>query len=222
MADEELWFYKREDLPIKRYKHLLLFKKPAKRKTKGKVKRKETPMVKVGKAYVHCAVPECRVAVFCGWRDESSGKGLNTCQEHLHKHSDKSDPFNFYSLLEIPVPQPKRKDRDTMAKKKKTSKKVDGVGSRIAAIFSKKGVRVNTRGIEVLLNKGKKPDQQTSIHAIRAATKGMIKAKELVVVEVVGKQFVLAKFGTPKTKVAKAAKKKVAKKKVAKKKKAKK
>lgn len=107
-----------------------------------------------------------------------------------------------------------------MAKKQKKAKKANGVGVRIAAMFTKKGVKMATREIEKVLNKGKKPDQQTSIHAIRAATKALIADKQLVVVEVVAKQFVLAKYGTPRTKSAKVAKSKP--KKAAKKKKAKK
>lgn len=153
-----------------------------------------------------CAVPDCNRPTFCGWRDERSGKGLRTCQEHLHKHYDKGDPFDFYLLLKIRRPQPKRKDVDTMAKKKK-AKKANGVGVRIAAMFTKKGVKMATREIEAALNKGKKPAAQASIHAIRAATKAMIADKQLVVVEVVAKQFVLAKYGTPRIKTSKVSQK---------------
>jgi len=166
-----------------------------------------------------CAVPDCKQSAFCGWGDEKSGKGLQTCQTHLRKHYDKGDPFDFYLLLKISRPQPKRKD-NTMAKKKKTTKKANGIGVRIAALMTKKGVKIATREIEAMLNKGKKPAAQASIHAIRAAIKTLIADKQLVVVEVVSKQFVLAKYGTPRAKTAKVTKPKSKKK--AKKKKAKK
>lgn len=160
-----------------------------------------------------CAVPGCDQPALCGWGDERSGKGLRTCQKHLHKHYDKGDPFDFYLLLKIHRPLLTRKDKNTMAKKQKKAKKANGIGVRIAAMFTKKGVKMATREIEAALNKGKKTDQQTSIHAIRAATKTLIADKQLVIVEVVSKQFVLAKYGTPRTKSAKVAKSKPKKKK---------
>lgn len=167
-----------------------------------------------------CGVPKCKNDAYCGWEDQSSGKELNTCQTHLNKHYNGNDPFRFYSVLGIPEPSigSIMKGPNTMAKKKKTKKTrtVESAGDRIASLFTKKGVKLSTREVEKALNKGKKPDQQATIHTIRAAIKVLIEAKQLVVVEVVDRQFVLAKHGTP---VAKTSKKKTTKKKAKKKKK---
>jgi len=160
-----------------------------------------------------CRVPECVESVYCGWRDSTSGKGLQTCQKHLRRHYDKTDTFSFYSLLKIPVPWKTRKDENVMAKKKTKTKTGKAVGERILAVLGNQGMK--TRQIEAALNKGKTPSQKVSIHAVRAALKSLIESKELVVVEVVAKQFVVAKSGSAaakKVKTKKSSKKKSKKK----------
>ena len=154
-----------------------------------------------------CQVPNCKEPVYCGWKDATSEKGLQTCQIHLRKHYDKTDTFSFYSLLKIPVPWQTRKERDPMAKKKTKTKSGKAVGERILVVLGVQAMK--TRQIEAALNKGKAPTQRVSIHAVRAALKSLIASKQLVVVEVVAKQFVVAKAGS---KAAKAKTKKLSKK----------
>lgn len=139
-----------------------------------------------------CDVPKCSNDVLCGWRDTTSGKGLKTCEGHLHKHNDLNDPFDFFQLLNIPKPD---LESITMKKKKqkKTKESKPSIGDGIVALFKTKTMTMTQRDVLSKLNKGKKGDKKISIYGVRAAVKSLISSKQLVVAKKVERQFVLRK-----------------------------